>query len=199
MGVQEDNRTRLFEVAEQQSGFFTAAQALKAGYSYAAQSYHFKAGNWLRDRWGIYRLNHYPHTPGEELVRLMLWSRGRSGETRAVVSHESALQTYELSDVLPGATHLSVPRNFRKKPPVGVVLHRADLPKDDVRERDGYKITTPLRTLLDVAASSLSPEHLRAAAREALEKGLVRSRALEQAVRAAPSDVRERFEYVGMA
>jgi hypothetical protein len=52
-----------------------------------------------------------------------------------------------------------------------------EIAKGDVRERDGYRITTPLRTLLDVAASQLSPEHLQAGTSEALKRGLVRRRA----------------------
>lgn len=148
-------RSQLYEIAERQSGYFTAAQALEVGYSYAAQHYHHKTGNWLRDGWGIYRLARFPYAPGEQLVRLMLWSRDRAGVTQATVSHETALQAYDLSDVLPADTHLTVPNDFRKHPPDGVVLHHANLPKGDLRERDGYRITTPLRTLLDVAASTL--------------------------------------------
>ena len=79
-----------------------------------------------------------------------------------------------------------------------MVLHRVDLPKDDVRERDGYRITTPLRTLLDVAASPLSLEHLEAATSEALERGLVRRRALEEAVHGASDEARERFASLGL-
>jgi hypothetical protein len=40
-------------------------------------------------------------------------------------------------------------------------------------------VTTPLRTLLDVADGPLSQEHLDAAVGEALERGLVRWRQLE--------------------
>lgn len=193
-----DPNSRLYEIAERQAGYFTAAQALEVGYSYASQNYHHKAGNWLRDGWGIYRLAHFPRTPDEELVRLMLWSRDRAGVVQAVISHESALQAYELSDVLPSETHLTVPRGFRKKPPEGVVLHRGELQEGDVRERDGYRITTPLRTLLDVAASSLSPEHLETAAQEALERGLVRRSRLEEALRGASDEQRERFASLGL-
>ena len=111
------------------------------------------------------------------------------------MSHESALQVYELSDVLPDATHVVVPKRFRKKPPHGVVLHRADLAEGDVRERDGYRITTPLRTLLDVAATFLNLEHLQAATNEALERRLVRRRVLEQTLRGTSDAVRERFAF----
>ncbi len=45
----------------------------------------------------------------------------------------------------------------------------------------GYRVTTPLRTLLDVAASPLSQEHLDKAVVQALERGMVRRAALETA------------------
>lgn len=198
MSDQLASRTRLFEIAEDQAGYFTAAQALEAGYSYESQAYHHKAGNWLREGWGIYRLVHYPHTEGEEYVRLMLWSRNRAGEIQAVVSHDTALQVYELSNVLPGKIHLTVPKGFRKQPPGEAVLHYADLPDDAVRKHDGYRITTPLRTLLDVAASPLSPEHLQAATTDAFNSGLVRPSELEAAVLSAPPVVRERYSRVGL-
>lgn len=44
-----DSRSRLFDIAESQFGYFTAGQALEAGYSYASQAYHNKVGNWERD------------------------------------------------------------------------------------------------------------------------------------------------------
>jgi predicted transcriptional regulator of viral defense system len=136
---------------------------------------------------------------GEDFVRLVLWSRDRAGVVHAVVSRESALQVHGLSDVLPHETHVIVPKRFRKRPPDGVVLHGADLAEADVRERDGYRVTTPLRTLLDVAASPLSLEHLEAATIEALERGLVRRRALAEAVRLAADETRMRFALVGLS
>ena len=75
----EGAESKPYDVAERQARCFTASQALEAGYSHASQSYHHKAGNWLRDGWGIYRLAHFPHVAGEDFVRLMLWSRDRAG------------------------------------------------------------------------------------------------------------------------
>ena len=196
MAEARDARSRLYAMAERQAGYFTAGQACEAGYSYAAQAYHHKAGHWLRDGWGIYRLARFPSSPHEEFVRLRLWSRDRSGESRAVVSHESALELYELSDVLPAEVHLTVPKGFRKTPPDGVALYRADLAPGDVREWEGLAVTEPLRTLLDVAASTLSPEHLEAATLEALDRGLVRRAALAKAIREAPGGVTERFGFL---
>ncbi len=198
MTTEPDPRTELYDVAERQAGYFTASQALEAGYSRASQHYQHKAGNWRREGHGIYRLERFPHTPDEHYVLLMLWSRDRAGTIQAAVSHETALQAYELSDVMPASIHLTVPKGFRKQPPAGVKLHRQDLPASDVAARDGYRITTPLRTLLDAAASSLSAEHLAAAAQDALALGLVRKKALEEAIEDSPDNVKARFASIGL-
>ncbi|MDT3682536.1 MAG: hypothetical protein ROY82_08710 [Truepera sp.] len=199
MIARADPRSKLYAVAERQAGYFTAAQALEAGYSRASQHYHQKVGNWRREGHGVYRLERFPRTPEEPYVRLMLWSRDRGGKIQAALSHETALQAYELSDVMPASIHLSVPKGFRKEPPAGVRLHRQDLPASDVTERDGYRITTPLRTLLDAAASSLSAEQLEAAVQDALEQGLVRKRLLEEAIAEAPVDVKARFASIELS
>lgn len=198
MTVLTEPRSKLYDIAEHQAGYFTASQALEAGYSRASQHYHHKAGNWRREGHGIYRLNHFPRTPDEHYVRLMLWSRDRSGTIQAAVSHETALQAHELSDVMPACIHLTVPKGFRKQPPAGVELHRQDLPASDVTERDGYRITTPLRTLLDTAASTLSAEHLATAVRDALDSGLIRKKVLEEVVSNAQAGVRARFADIGL-
>ena len=167
-----DLRRRLLAIAARQSGYFTAAQALDAGYSYPAQGYHAKRGNWLRVDRGIYRFPEWPTGPREDLVRWSLWSRGR-----AVVSHETALSVHELGDVDPAHVHLTVPPNFRQKNP-GVVIHRADLARRDVEEHEGFRVTTPLRSLLDVAAGELDLDQLGQAMAEALARGMTTRRAL---------------------
>jgi predicted transcriptional regulator of viral defense system len=167
-----DLRRRLLAIAARQSGYFTAAQALDAGYSYPAQGYHAKRGNWLRVDRGIYRLPEWPTGPRDDLVRWSLWSRGR-----AVVSHETALSVHELGDVDPARVHLTAPPNFRQKN-AGVVIHRADLAPRDIQEHEGFRVTTPLRSLLDVAAVALDLDQLRQAIAEALARGMTTRRAL---------------------
>jgi hypothetical protein len=124
-------------------------------------------------------LRDYPPGQREDLIRWSLWSRNQRGFPQAVVSHDTALTVHELSDVMPALVHLTVPPGFRKKVPPGCVLHKGTLAPGDVEARDGYRVTTPLRTLLDVADGPLSQEHLDAAVGEALERGLVRWRQLE--------------------
>ena len=111
----------------------------------------------------------------------MLWSRNQAGAPQAVVSHDTALTVHGLSDVMPAQIHLTVPKGFRKRVPPGCMLHTASLGPHEVESRTGYQVTMPLRTLLDVADSPLSQEHLNQAVRDALERGLVRRYRLETA------------------
>jgi hypothetical protein len=45
---------RLFEIAEQQQGFFTTKQAKAAGFAENTHPYHVQVGNWIREHRGIY-------------------------------------------------------------------------------------------------------------------------------------------------
>jgi predicted transcriptional regulator of viral defense system len=186
----QENIQRLYPVAEAQGGYFTAAQAHEAGYTYAQQHFHVTRGNWLRADRGIFRLPNFPPHEHEDLIRLSLWSRTQRGSPQAVVSHTTALVLHELSDVLPATVHLTVPPGFRKPAPSGCVLHHANLRPADIEEHTGYRVTTPLRTLLDVAASALSQEHLDQAVTEALVRGMVRREVLEDVAEASPAQAR---------
>jgi hypothetical protein len=56
----------------------------------------------------------------------------------------------------------------------------------DTEERAGFRVTTPLRTLLDVAVDGISREQLEKAVDETLTRGLVRRTQLIEAVRKDP-------------
>jgi predicted transcriptional regulator of viral defense system len=150
-----DLRRRLVAVAATQSGHFTAAQALSVGYSYQAQKFHADHGNWLKIDRGIYRLPEWPVGEHDDLVRWSLW-----GRHRAVVSHDTALAVHDLGDANPAVVHLTVPSDFRSRAPEGVYLHRAELNNDDIWQYEGFALTTPLRTLLDLAAGTLDLDQL---------------------------------------
>ena len=177
----QENLQQLYALAEAQGGYFTAAEARQAGYAYSQQHFHVARGNWVRVERGIFRLRNFPPHEHEDLIRLTLWSRTQHGQTQVVVSHETALSLHALSDVSPTRIHLTTPPGFRKPAQPGCVLHMATLTPGDIEEHAGYRVTTPLRTLLDVADSPLSQEHLDKAVAQALERGMVRRTALETA------------------
>lgn len=181
-----DAARSLRTTAQEQGGYFTAKQAKISGYDYPHLEYHLSTGAFERVEHGLYRLADVPPAENEDLIRLSLWSRNRADEPQAVVSHESALVLHDLTELLPKEIHLTVPQAFRKEPLPGCVLHKVVLAAGDIEERIGFRATTPLRTLLDVAAGTISQEQLEKAVTEALERGLVRQSKLIAAVRRSP-------------
>ncbi len=168
----------LIEIAKEQEGYFTAAQALSVGYSYRQQHHHKNHGNWEYIDHGVYRLRTYPESEHEDLIRWSLWSRNRRGESQATISHETALAIHELGDVMPSKAHLTVPPGFRKKIPGGCIIHKATLQPEEIEHRRGFNVTTPLRTLLDIAHSPISQDLFEGAVRDALDRGVVQSKQL---------------------
>lgn len=176
-----DTKRALAEIAGCQGGYFTARQALSVGYAYPEQHYHVMHGNWERVARGIFRLRDYPSPEREDLITLSLMSHDRSGQPQVVFSHETALALHDLSDVNPSRIHLTFLPGFRRQMPPEVIMHRGQLRPEDWEERDGYRITTPLRTLLDIAQSPTSWPYLDAAVRDALRRGFVRPQHLLEA------------------
>jgi predicted transcriptional regulator of viral defense system len=175
---------RLLAFAQRQGGYLTARQARKAGFGYSHLAYHVAAGNLQRAGHGLYRLPEVPRSAQDQLVRLVLWSRGRDDRPQAVVSHDTALALHELSDALPTRVHLSVPAGFRKRAPRGCVLHHARLAEGDSETWEGLRVTTPLRTLIDLADEGrFGREQLGRAVDDALARGLVRRRQIETVAR----------------
>jgi hypothetical protein len=134
-----DLRHRLFALAAEQAGYFTAAQAKVIGYSYPAQAHHVGAGNWIRVDRGIFRLTDWVPEIHDELARWHLWSK-----QRAVVSHETALAVHGVGEFESPRLHLTVPRGFRMRDDA-VTLHSADLPREDIDARPGFRLTTVTR------------------------------------------------------
>ena len=171
----------LYTVAATQGGYFTAKQAAAAGHEPSHLAYHLRAGNFERASHGLYRLPTIPLAEHDDLIRLSLWSRGRDDVPQAVVSHASALFLHQLSDVLPNKVHLTVPPTFRKAAPRGCLLYKSLLTTIDIEAHEGFAVTKPLRTLLDVVCdSNITDEQLEQAIQDALRRGLVRESVLEQ-------------------
>jgi predicted transcriptional regulator of viral defense system len=160
----------LFAVASGQHGFFTAAQARECGVRPDLLSHAVKRGKYLRVHRGVYRFRDYPSYHREEVVAAWL----AAGKDHAVVSHESALDLLELSNVIPNAIHLTVDRAHRYlKPTPGVILHTTIRPlePDDITVRDGIRMTSPARTIVDAAELGTGPEQIEMAVGEALDSG----------------------------
>lgn len=186
---------RLQTIAEAQSGFFTAKQAQNAGFSSGSHTYHVQQGDWVREYRGIYRLRSFPAVLRPELTRWYLWSMDRAGRAQGVYSYSTALDLYLTPDLTPGKEraelHMTVPTSFRRSgaTPEGLTLHSADLPESDIAARNGYRLTTPLRTILDLSATNTMPRAklskalLRMVDRKLITRGQVKSARIPEASR----------------
>jgi hypothetical protein len=175
---------RIHAVAAAQAGFFTAKQAQKIGFSASSQSYHVREGHWLRESRGIYRLAEFPATLRPELARWHLWAMNRAGRAQGVYSHDTALGLYLFPVVQPLVMHMTVPAKFRRFGPTPecLALHYCELPKSDIAVEQGYRLTTPLRTVADLAAAGMMP---RGALSKALLEMLKRRLITRRQIRAA--------------
>jgi predicted transcriptional regulator of viral defense system len=160
-----DLRRRLFNLAAQHGGYFTAAQAKSVGYSYQAQAHHVAAGNWHRIDRGLFRLAEWVPELHDDLIRWTLWSKDR-----AVISHETGLAVHGIGEFESPRVHLTVPSGFSMRDDA-VVLHHADLADGDVAEQAGFRTTTVLRSLVDVAAAGADEDQLARAIKEATDAG----------------------------
>jgi predicted transcriptional regulator of viral defense system len=160
------NLTSLYDIAENQAGYFTSAQARNVGYSWERLSNLTKANRFARIESGVYRLNNFPNYPNEDLFIAIL----KSGP-EATLSHETALAVYELSDMMPGVIHINIPKN-RSRRRKHIKYHNLKINKSDITRYQGLPITTVERAILDVLKSGVDIPQIERAIAEALERGL---------------------------
>jgi very-short-patch-repair endonuclease len=102
------------------------------------------------------------------------WAAVLALDGHAIVSHQSAADAFGFRRSDGGLVHVTVRGRGGRKPRRGVRVHRPHtLPEDEVTSLDGLPITTPPRTLLDLAASGLRGRPLEAALDRAEQLRLV--------------------------
>jgi predicted transcriptional regulator of viral defense system len=182
----------LFERAEGQAGYFSVDDAARSGYGRALVAYHARRGRFIRIRQGLYRLQQFPRSSREEIVEA--WFAARDQD--AVVSHETALELLGLADVLPNRIHLTIPRSKRRMratPLVRIHTVSRPVPREERSFWEGVAVTSPGRTLRDVAVAGLDGEQLELAILQAVKRGLVTPEELDDMVVGLPPAAAERF------
>jgi hypothetical protein len=167
-----ESEGRLARVAVRQHGAFTRAQAAAAGLSASQLQRRVSAGAWVRMFPRVYRHAAVPPNRALVLSAALLWAG-----PGAALSHTTAAGLWRIGN----GTHLVellVPRTRAPRAP-GVLVHRvASVEPVDVASWRGFAVTTPVRTLIDLAAVLAGPE-LGAAVRRAAALGLVTRGSLE--------------------
>ena len=163
---------RLAAVAAAQAGVFARWQATAAGFGAAQIERRVRAGVWHRMYPGVYRHAGIPASIAAQQWGAILWAGAGS-----VLSHTSAAAIWRIPVVPVLAPEVLVPAT-RAPRIAGVTVHRVTrLREVDVVRVHGLPVTTPVRTIVDLA-TVLAADDLRAALEHALARDLVTVRAV---------------------
>ena len=169
----------LADIAAEQWGLITTAQAEAAGSSRKAVGRLARAGQLERLAHGVYRLAGTPADPHDELRAAWLAldpprvaaARIRD-EIPEIVSHRSAAELYELGDLDADRYEFTV-AGRRQTRRTDIRFHKATLTAADWGLTDGLPCTTVVRTIVDLAAAHTDGGHLAGVVRDALTVRLV--------------------------
>lgn len=161
-------RDELWNIATEQHGFVTAQQATEAGIDKHALQMLVHRGTLARAAHGVYRFPQYPVGEHDTLMLAVLWTR----VPEAVLSHETALDAYGISDVNPNRIHLTVgkQRRFRRAGGEDYVVHYEDLAQKQIGWWQEIRTVTPATAIAQCLAFG-TPTYL---LRQAIERGHAR-------------------------
>ena len=156
-----------------QHGLVTAHQARTCGIAAPALSRRVDAGVLERVYPRVYRSTLVPTSVRQSALAAVLWA----GPT-AIASHATAAELLGIEGAPAGNVELWVPGGSSARA-VGLVVHRGTVDAVDRRMRDGIPITSPARTLIDLA-SCLDRETLEAAVEDVLHRGMTTPAMIER-------------------
>ena len=136
-------------LATAQHGVVARRQLLELGLTHAAVGRRRRAGRLLRLHNGVYAVGHSVLTiEGRWMAAVLAAGQG------AVLSHATAASAWELRPLGAGVIHVTVPGDAGRKRRRGLHIHRSrTLNADDTTTHRGIPITTPTRTIVDLAAT----------------------------------------------
>lgn len=145
----------LREVALDQHGFVTTAQAVAEGVSHAELSMMVARDRLERVAHGVYRVPQVPETEADQYQLAVLWT----GVPEACLSHDTALAVWEVSDINPDRIYLTVARRRRLRRAGGqrYVVNYDDLQEDQVTWWQGIPtvdVPTAIAQCIDTGVAS---------------------------------------------
>jgi Transcriptional regulator, AbiEi antitoxin/Protein of unknown function (DUF559) len=153
-------------LANGQGGVVSRAQLLRVGLSPKTIDRRVQAGRLHVLHRGVYAVGHRAiGVAGRQWAAVLALGAG------AVLSHGNAAAAWEMRSSSSRLIHVTVPGRAGRRRRPGIRVHRPELlPHDEVTRLNGLPITTPARTLLDLAASGLRGRPLESALDQALHR-----------------------------
>jgi len=138
---------RAIALAARQKGQLTRGQLLECGFTDNAIAHRVRTRWLVRRHRGVYSLAGAWNLPFAAEQAALLWA----GKPSAL-GFESAGAAYLITPS-PAAVHVWTPDRHRGRTP-GVITHETEtLAPDDLRTHEGLLLTSPLRTLTDLAST----------------------------------------------
>lgn len=135
----------LARLASRRHGIVTLEQLRGLGYSDSAIARLVRAGRLHRLYPGVFAVGHTAlTTEGRLLAAVLACGPG------ATLSHSGAAWLWDLRRDAGSLVHVTVPTTNGRRPPRGIAIHRTRRPIESTM-RDGVPVTTPMRTLADLA------------------------------------------------
>jgi predicted transcriptional regulator of viral defense system len=188
MGTTRPSTVELRRLAASQDGFFTTEQAEALGFVAPAMVANIAVGDWIKVERNLYRLAGWPHSDLEQFAMWCAWFGGD-----AVISHQSAAELHGFGHLHPQFVHVSAFTNLRVAD-TRLAVHRLQLTPHDFESTGTFRITTPVRTVLDLAAGGISQITLDEVVGDAVAIGRVEPGVLYEEAVNGPERVAERVE-----
>jgi predicted transcriptional regulator of viral defense system len=165
----------LLAIAEENDGFLTAKQARARGIADSVLARLTQRGRLERTGRGVYKIPYYPPDRFSQYREAVLWVQASHGPERVVLSHDTALAVYGISDVNPPRVHITVPTHarLRRQQPKWIVIHRGELRPTDVTVHEGLPVTSIEKTVSDMLTQTGRLELVRQAISDARREGYV--------------------------
>ncbi len=163
----------LAEAATDQFGLVTIEDAQAVGYEPKTLAKLAERGQLERVSRGVYRVPFLPGGAMQTYMAAALWPQGAPG----VLTHETALDLWDVSDVNPAKIHIAVPRWHRPQRaiPKAYVIHREDLDPAEVTAIEGVPVVKLGRAIRQCAEMNLGRDLLEQATRQGRGRGLLSS------------------------
>lgn len=161
---------KLREIALDQHGLITAAQADSIGVSRPSLSYLVKNKRIERVMRGIYRIPQIPSTPYDAFQQALLWAGDDS-----VLSHDTALAAWDVCDINPTVIHVTIPKakRIQKSEQNNIQLHKEDLCKTSIRWWECMPLVSLKIALLQCIDRGVSSHILDQAIRNGISRGML--------------------------
>lgn len=173
---------RLGRTSERRAGVFTRGDAVTAGMTDDHLQHLADVGVYRRLALGRYAVSGAPRDWMQEAWAAVVGLGDLGG-----LSHRAAATLWDLTGYPPGPVEVLAPVGSGSRNPLAIVHRSRNLDRRDFTKRSGLLVTTPTRTLLDLASTETDATRFLSAFDDAICRGLVRA---ENVARAAPRVIR---------